>query len=360
MNQSKQQSYTEEWTLARDFMDTFKLMNRPLRLFLKAVILYVMVPAIFISAILFYFTGNPPTGILQNGGQPINGTLLNTRGDVVDPDTPSVSWWLLFVCVRQLLMLLLALLMDLILIDFFSIRSGIMYKAFGAWTTLFVLQSRGWPFVVFFWCVFDFALLHGSARFFRHWLFWQNAIPLLNESNPSGHIVDSLWYHRILSIAICISAVVAVKRFIIGIFFGKKTFQQYSDKLATVMGKIILISQVAHLAQDIERQSRAKVRNEQDIPRESVFSRATLTEDKLGALFQTAEDGSEGSAVERSDRSLGWDDDIDNKLAPVIDPDDRHPLTGKLNAVQKSRIVQLLGSWEEPTTSETTVVRVIF
>jgi hypothetical protein len=254
-------------------------------------------------------------------------------------------------------MLMLALLMDLILIDFFSIRSGIMYKVFGAWTTLFVLQSRGWPFVVFFWCVFDFALLYGSARFFHHWLFWQSAMGLFNLTNPSGHIVDSLWYHRILSIAIGVSAVVAVKRFITGMFFGKKTFLQYSDKLATVMGKIILISQVAYLAQDLERQSRFKGRDEQDLQRESTVSRATLSEDRLGALFQTAEDGSEASAVGRSDRSLGWDDDIDNKLAPVIDPDDRHPLTGKLNPAQKSRIVQLLGAWEEPMATEATVVR---
>lgn len=351
----------EEWKFARDFKDALLLMKRPIRLFLKISVLYVMLPATFVAAMLFYFGGNPPTGILQNGGNPVNGTLRNLDGAVVAPTEASVSWWLLFLGVRQLMTLSLALFADFVLIDYLSVRSGIMYRAFGAWPTLFVLQSRGWPFAVFFWSVFDFAFLYGSAAFFQHWLCWQEPIGLFNLQNPGGGVVDSLWYRRILAISISVSAVVAVKRFVMGLYFGRKTFLQYSDKLAAVMKKIILISQVAHLSCDLERQCRSRIKagnsGESQVPRESMVSRSVLSDDKLGALFQNADDScSEASPAEG--RSLAWNDDPDsNKMAPVIDPDDRHPLTGQLNASQKSRIVQLLGAWEEPTTAETTVVR---
>jgi hypothetical protein len=42
---------------------------------------------------LFYLAGNPPTGVLINGGRPINGTLINEDGAVVDRGTASASWW---------------------------------------------------------------------------------------------------------------------------------------------------------------------------------------------------------------------------------------------------------------------------
>jgi hypothetical protein len=47
------------------------------------------------------------------------------------------------------------------------------------------------------------------------------------------------------------------------------------------------------------------------------------------------------------------DTEIDTEDAKrVIDPDDRHPMTGQLSMTQKGRIVQLLGQWEEPTLAE--------
>jgi hypothetical protein len=73
--------------------DFFGPGRTPILLFCKFVSVYVLVPVIGIAAILFHLAGNPPTGILTNGGRPINGTLMNEDGAVVDPGIASASWW---------------------------------------------------------------------------------------------------------------------------------------------------------------------------------------------------------------------------------------------------------------------------
>lgn len=89
--------------------------------------LWIVLPALVIAFILFYFAGkcrmflymsffiddgsksplffvnrcpgNPPTGKvdLQHSG---NGILVRSDGTLLDPNRASISWWLLFICVR--------------------------------------------------------------------------------------------------------------------------------------------------------------------------------------------------------------------------------------------------------------------
>lgn len=47
---------------------------------------------------------------------------------------------------------------------------------------------------------------------------------MFNSNNPSGNIVDNEWNTRLLTIAISVSVLVAVKRFIIGLYLGRQTF----------------------------------------------------------------------------------------------------------------------------------------
>jgi hypothetical protein len=54
--------------------------------------------------------------------------------------------------------------MEIFVIDFLSIRSRFTIRLFGPWITLFVLQARGWPFLVFMWAIFDFAILSGKLN----------------------------------------------------------------------------------------------------------------------------------------------------------------------------------------------------
>lgn len=181
--------------------------------YIKTVLLYLMLPATGIAMILYYFCENPPTG---KGGE---------SADVNNPEgKASVSWWLVFMCVRQVITFSLALGMQGILIDFLCLGSRVMLRLAGPLLTLMIVQSKGWPHVAFWWAIFDFTMLHGDGAFAKHWAFWQEWIDVFNENNPSGHIVDNEWNTRILTITICVSVVASMKRFVIGLYLGRQTF----------------------------------------------------------------------------------------------------------------------------------------
>jgi hypothetical protein len=102
-----------------------------------------------------------------------------------------------------------------------------MLRLLGPLVTLLLVQSKGWPFVVCWWAILDFALLYGSGRLAKHWFYWQETVGLFNEENPSGHVVDSVWNTRILTIAITVSVCVVLKRFVVGLYLGRQTFGEY-------------------------------------------------------------------------------------------------------------------------------------
>jgi hypothetical protein len=77
----------------KELEEFFGPRRTPILLYCKVMTLYVFLPVIAVSATLFYLAGNPPTGILKDGGRSINGTLINEDGAIVDPGTASASWW---------------------------------------------------------------------------------------------------------------------------------------------------------------------------------------------------------------------------------------------------------------------------
>lgn len=97
------------------------------------------------------------------------------------------------------------------------------------------------------WGVLDLGLLHGSSRFARHWLYFQETIDIFNETNPSGLVTDSIWNTRALTIAVTVSAVVAIKRLWLGLYLGKKLFANYAEDLAKVVKKMVVLYDVAAL-----------------------------------------------------------------------------------------------------------------
>jgi hypothetical protein len=213
----------KKWKLFKEFQEFFDPYKRSVRFYSKVMVFYILTPIIGVAAILFYLAGNPPYGILVNNGRPVNGTLINKDAEVVDPDSFSVSWMLIFIA-RHLITISLAKATELLLIDFLSIRSKSTVTVLGPWPTLFILQSRGWPFILWMWSIFNYALLFGSGPFFSHWLYFQNAIDLFNGSNPSGNVLTSEWNRRILAICVSVGLVVAVKRFWLGLYLGRQTF----------------------------------------------------------------------------------------------------------------------------------------
>jgi hypothetical protein len=134
----------EEWKFGQEFQDYIHPIKGSIRIYLRIALFYLAIPALGIAAILFYLAGNPPIGILANNGKPdADGKLFNTDGEQISSNVASYSWWLLFLCVRQVVTFSAAKLMEMIVIDFFSIRLGVTFKMFGAWPTLFIMQSKG-------------------------------------------------------------------------------------------------------------------------------------------------------------------------------------------------------------------------
>ena len=111
--------------------------------FFKIGVFFLMLPSAGIAAILYYFAVNPPTGVVDLNRSAAEGSLFNESGDPISPDTASVSWWLLFLGVREVAVLLLAKFFELFFIDFLSVRSKFSVKVFGPWATLFILQTKG-------------------------------------------------------------------------------------------------------------------------------------------------------------------------------------------------------------------------
>lgn len=249
----------------KDDIDVWRSFFRPRKehamAYIRRSFFYIYFPFMGIAAILFYFSGNVPTGKSVDG----------------DPgERASASWWLLFV-VRQLVTMSLSLGLQVFIIDFMCIGSRAMLRMMGPLLTLLLVQSKGWPFVVFCWSLLDFGLLYGDNDFVRHWGFFQDYVGLFNDENPSGNIVDSDWNRRVLLIGVCVSIAVAIKRFIVGLFLGRQTFRKcsrsehlqcirdhvdsnvrcaldhYGEQLAKVMNKMVLISEVAQLAKRIYR-----------------------------------------------------------------------------------------------------------
>lgn len=212
----------DDWEIWRSFFNPRK---EHIAAYTKTVFVFLGVPLIAVAIILFYGFENPPTGI-SSDGSPGN--------------RASASWWLLF-GFRQTLTLSLAFLLQMLFVDFLSIGTRVMLKLVGPILTLLIVQSKGWPFVCFCWSLLDFGLLFGNRPVARHWLHWQTYVGLFNSKNPSGQVVDSFYNTRVLTIVACVSVVVAIKRFVVGLYLSRNTFSKcinwWSKSIRPIGGK---------------------------------------------------------------------------------------------------------------------------
>jgi hypothetical protein len=132
---------------------------------------------------------------------------------------------------RQIITLSIALLLQLVIVDFLSVGTRATLRVFGPVMTLLIVQSRGWPFVFFWWSILDFAFIQEDRERSRHWLFWQNYVGLFNSDNPSGNMVNDPIYTRILILTAVISVLVAIKRFAVGLWLSRNTFSKDSTMM---------------------------------------------------------------------------------------------------------------------------------
>jgi hypothetical protein len=99
----------------------------------------------------------------------------------------------------------------------------VLLRAFGPVATLMIVGSKGWPFLIGTSAMYSLILNSGNNQFARNWLFFQKGIEMFNESNPSGSIPDGEWNRLILWTLISLGLFVSVKRFLVGLYLGKRT-----------------------------------------------------------------------------------------------------------------------------------------
>jgi hypothetical protein len=302
----------------------------------------LIIPALATSCILFYFVRNVPTGKVDLKAS-LNGTLVNTNGTPISKTQASVSWWILFVCIRQALTFSLAQLLQVFVIDFLCLDTRFFKTLFGNLVTLFIVQSKGWPFIAFTWGLLDFALLHGTNKFASSWLFWQDIFAVFNEVNPGGAVTSNEWNSRILAIAVSVGVIVSFKRLWLGLFLGKKTFVQYAEELTNVVKKAVFLCEVATLARGFHYGT-----NEGGTLRQakSVTDFGMSKEALSTMLRKNAPVNENDNDVGNTERSSNADDPYSGGL--IIDTRRSGMLRNHLDHSQRVRISELLGAWEEP------------
>lgn len=192
---------------------------------------------------------------------------------------------------------------------------------------LFLLQARGWPLQFFLWGILDFIVLYGEGDFKIHWLYWQEYMDVFNKSNPGGELTVHPTYRGILIFAICAGVLTALKRFVIGLVFGKTSYHRYAEKLSTLLGQILLVSKVAKSAmlQSLDITQVRKVETLQEWQRAGEIIEETSGEDSPGDIM--------------NDMSLG-STRSESKI---------------LTESQVIKVAELLDVWEEPEICDTTV-----
>jgi hypothetical protein len=192
------------------------------------VILYCFVPLLAVACGLFYILGNP-VGLLA----------------------ASYSWWILFV-IRQIVTFMVAQATQFLLIDVFVLETKLALMIFGRVVTLIAMQAKGWPMLLLFWSLTNYGFLYGDRRYVKHWIYWQKMFRIFNEENPSGGVTSNTWYGSILlAIGVC-SFIAMVKRVLVAVFLGRKKYATYGRKMEQIMMKVLLISEIALLAEEIE------------------------------------------------------------------------------------------------------------
>jgi hypothetical protein len=184
--------------------------------------LCIMIPAVAASSLLFYAFDNPPC---QNSGvcrppKHDDDALIDYLGSA------SASWWILFICCRQLITAMLSKVTDDVIVEYMVLHSNWSVRLFGPHITLFIVLARGWPVRLFLWAFYDLLILYGKHSFAQHWFFYQTYVALMNDENPDGGIAGSSQYFGIILLAMTFSVLATAKRSWLGIVLGRNTFSE--------------------------------------------------------------------------------------------------------------------------------------
>jgi hypothetical protein len=314
----------------------------------KHMFFYLIFPATSIAAVLFDIFSNPRMKVGYN----------------LDNDSyPSVSWFILFLCVRQAITFSLARANEMLMIDLVALKTRLMIRVVGPLITLVVVQSKGWQFMLTWWAIYDLCMLSGDGKFANHWMSYQDVVELFNDTNPSGNIPNSYWNFRILYVALILGLIVALKTFFMilvadSIVSMKRQLLSlqpqrhphhlfrvvfaaiYGSKLAAVIHKMIVISQVAVAA--LARQLESEGSDQLTDTRCGTIHGSVFNWDYRGFDGLNNEEGEgsddEGLAIPDNTAKLDLDSSEEESAA----------YSRVLSASETFRIAKMLEGWEEP------------
>jgi hypothetical protein len=174
------------------------------------------------------------------------------------------------------------------------------------------------------WLISTFYIVSPVSKLFFHvGLYFQGAIQLFSKENPAGEVTSSYLYMTVLVLMIVCGTLASLKRFFIGAYLGKRTYVRYADELAVILAKLVLIGQVGNLARD----------------KESLGIDFEAFE--LAAKQQYTSDDEDCSDGVSRDRSISPKHRKSRNLSRMFE-------AANLSRLQKFKIKELLGEWEEP------------
>mmetsp|Transcript_21059 Transcript_21059/g.31242 ORF Transcript_21059/g.31242 Transcript_21059/m.31242 type:complete len:1002 (-) Transcript_21059:137-3142(-) len=263
-----------------------------------AVSVLVAIPLVCTAFVLFYKLKNPGLDFLPGDGR--------------------LSWWCLFLA-RQALTFDLARKTQGFGIDHLALQRRWVVSVIGPLCTLWLIQARGWPFILSVWALYDCILLHGNNEFQKNWLFWTD-LDIFSDANPGSELLQSDFYFRVLMAAMLAGALHAVKRTYVALYFGRRTFLDFKPKLEKILADLVLVTEIADLVTELEqaeldRDMEAGTRFDSQPSQSSVFSLGSSVPQKLkkreakwagvafnqGNELQTVEDEDEDRVAEEED-----------------------------------------------------------
>eukprot|EP00985_Skeletonema_marinoi_P008086 scaffold3602_cov104-Skeletonema_marinoi.AAC.1 len=195
-------------------------------LFIQNEVTMYLVPALAVSAFLFYHLGNPSPKILENGA--------------------TLSWWIIF-GLRNYMTLQLAYGSEYVVVDVLALRSTVLLGLLGPLPTLYIIQAKGWPLVSIFWGLWSLALIQNMDG----WLAWTD-IEMFTAENHDGGILSGDTYLEVLASLIMIGVATTIKRTVLALYLGKRIYFHYKKKVERVMLEMLLITEVSDLSQAID------------------------------------------------------------------------------------------------------------
>jgi len=277
--------------------------------------------------VFFYYLGNPEPDFL--------------------PGQASIAWWLNFAA-RQCVTLDFARLIQWIVIDGLILTSRRAVSLIGPLSSLVAINSKGWPFICMAWATIDLFALHGTHEFQQHWLHF-TGIKFYMYSNSGLYVLGSAVYLRFLFAVIVAGMATAAKRTVVALYFGRRTFADFKPRLEKLLREIIVLSEIAELAEEaayLEETSDVNFKKGKAEREVSWLKRQGYTD--VGNVDDADDDDDEEEEEE------GEDEDADNArvAGDEMEPErlDRNAAGNLKKSTSNGNLVALylLDYWEEP------------